>query len=128
VPGTLVISGQWADPPSPLNEIVFKAHRLCVSLNSRLESNKEEEEYAIRLFPRAAGPHPGEDYGVRVSGLAVMACEESRKAEGLLQNLADGKQKHPLLPEVNRGSTFALRRPPLDFCLGETKSFAAGRA
>ena len=24
--------------------IVFKAHRLCVSLNSRLESNKEEEE------------------------------------------------------------------------------------
>ena len=23
---------------------VFKAHRLCVSLNSRLESNKEEEE------------------------------------------------------------------------------------
>ena len=25
--------------------LVFKAHRLCVSLNSRLESNKEEEEY-----------------------------------------------------------------------------------
>jgi len=24
--------------------LVFKAHRLCVSLNSRLESNKEEEE------------------------------------------------------------------------------------
>jgi hypothetical protein len=23
---------------------VFKAHRLCVSLNSRLESNTEEEE------------------------------------------------------------------------------------
>ena len=23
--------------------LVFKAHRLCVSLNSRLESNKEEE-------------------------------------------------------------------------------------
>ena len=24
--------------------LVFKAHRLCVSLNSRLESHKEEEE------------------------------------------------------------------------------------
>jgi len=24
--------------------LVFKAHRLCVSLNSRLEGNKEEEE------------------------------------------------------------------------------------
>ena len=24
--------------------LVFKAHRLCVSLNSRLESNKEEEK------------------------------------------------------------------------------------
>ena len=24
--------------------LVFKAHRLCVSLNSRIESNKEEEE------------------------------------------------------------------------------------
>jgi len=24
--------------------LVFKAHRLCVSLNSRLESDKEEEE------------------------------------------------------------------------------------
>ena len=24
--------------------LVFKAHRLCVSLNSRLQSNKEEEE------------------------------------------------------------------------------------
>ena len=27
-------------------ELVFKAHRLCVSLNSRLESNKEDEEEA----------------------------------------------------------------------------------
>ena len=24
--------------------LVFQAHRLCISLNSRLESNKEEEE------------------------------------------------------------------------------------
>jgi len=27
--------------------LVFKAHRLCVSLNSRLESNKEEEERGL---------------------------------------------------------------------------------
>ena len=27
-----------------LGGLVFKAHRLCVSLNSRLERNKEEEE------------------------------------------------------------------------------------
>jgi len=26
--------------------LVFKAHRLCVSLNSRLEGNKEEENVA----------------------------------------------------------------------------------
>ena len=25
--------------------LVFKAHRLCVSLNSRLEGNKEEEKF-----------------------------------------------------------------------------------
>ena len=32
---------------------VFKAHRLCVSLNSRLESNKEEEEgYHFRELAR----------------------------------------------------------------------------
>ena len=28
----------------------FKAHRLCVSLNSRLESNKEEEESLSRQW------------------------------------------------------------------------------
>ena len=27
--------------------LVFEAHRLCVSLNSRLESNKEEEDPEI---------------------------------------------------------------------------------
>ena len=29
--------------------LVFKAHRLCVSLNSRLESNKEEKKKGPRL-------------------------------------------------------------------------------
>jgi len=34
--------------------LVFKAHRLCVSLNSRLESKKEEEKKRRQLerFPR----------------------------------------------------------------------------
>ena len=30
--------------------LVFKAHRLCVSLNSRLESNKEEEEHMAAML------------------------------------------------------------------------------
>jgi len=32
--------------------LVFKAHRLWVSLNSRLESNEEEENTAAMLFPK----------------------------------------------------------------------------
>jgi len=33
--------------------LVFKAHRLCVSLNSRRESNKEEEGYVtLKSFLR----------------------------------------------------------------------------
>jgi len=38
--------------------LVFKAHRLCVSLNSRLESNKEEEERAGGWRRRSAAPRP----------------------------------------------------------------------
>ena len=29
--------------------LVFKAHRLCVSLNSRIESNKEEKKAVLTL-------------------------------------------------------------------------------
>ena len=36
-------------------ELVFKAHRLCVSLNSRLESNEAEEE-KVGVTPMARGP------------------------------------------------------------------------
>jgi len=32
--------------------LVFKAHRLCVSLNSRLESNKEDLELDVELEAR----------------------------------------------------------------------------
>jgi len=34
--------------------LVFKAHKFCVSLNSRLESNKEEE-----------GTHQGAEFGLK---------------------------------------------------------------
>jgi len=50
VPGKVVISQQPREQTIHRNVqrfrggLVFKAHRLCVSLNSRLESNKEEEE------------------------------------------------------------------------------------
>ena len=41
--------------------LVFKAHRLCVSLNSRLESNKEEEDAAVwlSLVDKKRDPIPG---------------------------------------------------------------------
>ena len=36
--------------------LVFKAHRLCVSLNSRLESNKEEKKKdAVRVWVQGSG-------------------------------------------------------------------------
>jgi len=35
--------------------LVFKAHRLCVSLNSRLESNKEGKESLVTTMRKEAG-------------------------------------------------------------------------
>ena len=35
--------------------LVFKAHRLCVSLNSRLESNTEEEKWGLGFGVCAGG-------------------------------------------------------------------------
>jgi len=40
--------------------LVFKAHRLCVSLNSRLESNKEEEEEDMAEVTLFIEPLPSE--------------------------------------------------------------------
>ena len=37
---------------------VFKAHRRCVSLNSRLESNKEEEKKYENPKPPTLNSHP----------------------------------------------------------------------
>ena len=47
--------------------LVLKAHRLCVSLDSRLESNKEEEEGS----------------GVRVQGSGVRAQGSGVRDQGL---------------------------------------------
>ena len=44
-----------------MRRLVFKAHRLCVSLNSRLESNKEKE--------RREGLSTPDIRAVRLSGL-----------------------------------------------------------
>ena len=40
--------------PVPTGGLVFKAHNLCVSLNSRLESNKEEERVQAANGQRGA--------------------------------------------------------------------------
>jgi len=42
--------------------LVLKAHRLCVSLNSRLESNKEEEEHEAATVKRSAGESEGGEF------------------------------------------------------------------
>jgi len=42
--------------------------------------------------------------------------------EAQLRLMAERSLGNPLLPKVNRGSTFALRRPTLGFCLGEQRS------
>jgi len=47
---------------------VFKAHRLCVSLNSRLESNKEEDYIAGLRSSRSSSVCLLSGFGFRVSG------------------------------------------------------------
>ena len=59
--------------------LVFKAHRLCVSLNSRLESNKEEEELG----------------GARVWVLGLGFGDRIRSARGLQGFLAHKKTPPP---------------------------------
>jgi len=53
---------------------VFKAHRLCVSLNSRLESNKEEECEGLGGLS-TMGPPPRE--GAAVEGAGFHAKTDS---------------------------------------------------
>jgi len=53
---------------------VFKAHRLCVSLNSRVESNKEGEEGCLPALPCViALPLPSEEGTTQVLNLNAKA-------------------------------------------------------
>jgi len=66
VNSSLLVGGGTLDVKRFRGGLVFKAHRLCVSLNSRLESNKEEEEgtlatlYAGKRVSRSTGRHSAE--------------------------------------------------------------------
>ena len=46
--------------------LVLKAHRLCVSLNSKLESNKEEEEEVHRVGLCSPAARDGEELHVDI--------------------------------------------------------------
>ena len=50
--------------------LVFKAHRLCISLNSRLESNKEEEFQAFGKVGEFQAFGPGSDSAERLGLLS----------------------------------------------------------
>ena len=50
--------------------LVFKAHRLCVSLNSRLESNKEQEGQIMCIARSAEGHSSSVSHGL-VSSTSV---------------------------------------------------------
>jgi len=73
--------------------LVFKAHRLCVSLNSRLESNKEEETFqpGARLLNwgerrgRARGAKARDDMrdAAAVGAKGRKRCASSRTASTL---------------------------------------------
>jgi len=69
----------------------FKAHRLCVSLNSRLESNKEEEAVclfarhtpeclAVGISPEVGQPAPSSRYRCRANSAHI---RQSRPESGL---------------------------------------------
>ena len=77
--------------------LVFKAHRRCVSLNSRLESNKEEEEVVLGRIDGAVsrdGPHRGGDVpsslgsGPKPQTLRCVRCP-------LSINLETSRNPHP---------------------------------
>ena len=54
--------------------LVFKAHRLCVSLNSRLESNKEEEKRLDSRFRCSCLSSSSADLPLFPTGAAFPLC------------------------------------------------------
>ena len=65
-----------------LGGLAFKPHQLCVSLNSRPESNKEEE--VIRN--RRVGPHPfGDTLGLFLRGSSLQSQGSRVQGSGEIQ-------------------------------------------
>ena len=100
--------------------IVLKAHRLCASLNSRLESNKEEGEKVKGL--RSKPSKTPSSQRLKWSGLVVMSIsqnnlnqtcsrmQDATRYAGLLE--ADHpKQKFPNFPTLNIKARYPLIDP-----------------
>ena len=67
-------------------ELVFKTHRLCVSLNSRLESNKQEEERTV--FPVLSNRRNVSVFMVwRVLGFPKLGVSEWSEGCGICKGL-----------------------------------------
>jgi len=64
--------------------LVSKAHRLCVSLNSRPERNKEEADLEPPVVARGGGPHPDRP-------LVEVGCKWVQRLQGYLSH-----KKHQL--------------------------------
>ena len=55
--------------------LVFKAHRLCASLNSRLESNEEEEEGTLNTSENRFAKLIGQEEDGGIKSLRVLPRE-----------------------------------------------------
>jgi len=89
--------------------LVFKAHRLCVSLNSRLESNKEEENAIPVILHGAVSPEVETAVSLSARGSTqILAGEEQR--------LDTGNREVALhLPSYNTGNAPGAVRVPSSF-------------
>jgi len=80
---------QFDDVPSGAVQnrggLVFKAHRLCLSLSSRLESNKEEEEEEeVQVRPSCSR---GFVVDSRIHRSTNLPIRDSEKGAGILRNV-----------------------------------------
>ena len=89
LPGDMVLSSLAGDSWCALGcwgelgfeSLVFKAHRLCVSLNSRIESNKEEEGVQSH---RSRG-HAAISFAVRSSSMSPKRPLKSYRGASLIR-------------------------------------------
>jgi len=92
--------------------LVFKAHRLCVSLNSRLESKKEER--------RRRSPCRGES-GREVRGGCVCVSRERQLA------CSSSQLKNYHSTEMCSGSEAGSYLRPIDSCITQAKTQGPSR-